>query len=143
MAVVYFGILKESSRSCSHLIGHDHSSSGPSSVPIAIARRPTADTNIPGRAGPVRASGESPRGKNGIVRAPLSNSVPVIAAGAPGARGGGSWARAGRQSDAAMINATIRHALRAGRKRVTQDSRRLIIGALLTDLRTSTSDRTA
>src|SRR4051812_39891598 len=110
MALVYFGILKESSRSCSHLIGHDHNSSGPSSVPIAIARRPTADTNIPGRAGPVRASGESPRGKNGIVTAPLSNSVPVIAAGAPGGRGGGALGPPRRPGGAPTMKAPDREA---------------------------------
>jgi hypothetical protein len=62
-------------------------------VPIAMALRPTADTNMPGRDGPVSASGESPSGKNGIVVAPLSNTGLATATGAPGARGGGSCAR--------------------------------------------------
>ena len=63
----YFGTWNESSRSCNHLIGHDHSSSRPSSVPIAIARRPTAEMKLPGRASPVRRTGESPSGKYGTL----------------------------------------------------------------------------
>src|SRR5678816_4450401 len=103
---VYLGTRKASSRSWSHLRGQDQSSRRPSSVPIAIARRPTAERNIPGRAGPRRARGDSPRENHGIVVAVESNTRRVTAGGAPGARGGGSWEDALRVT--AAVSATAR-----------------------------------
>src|SRR5262245_53321627 len=88
IAALYFGIRNESSKSWSHLRGQDQSSSEPSSVPIAMALRPTAERYIPGRADPLRARGESPSEKYGMVVA-VSRTAPVTAGGAPGARGGG------------------------------------------------------
>jgi hypothetical protein len=79
---------------------------------MAIALRPTADMNIPGRAGPRSANGESPAGKsgkNGIVVAPLANTGAATATGAPGARGG-SCASNGAPSNNVNV--------RAGPKRV-------------------------
>src|SRR5688572_718055 len=71
----YFGTRKYSSKSCSHLTGHDHSSNRPSSVPIAMARRPTADRKTPGRASPRSATGDSPNGKYAMV--PPAESAPA------------------------------------------------------------------
>src|ERR1043165_6910726 len=94
IGAVYLGTWKESSRSWSHLTGQDQSSSGPSSVPIAVARRPAAERNAPGRAGPASARGDGPSGKAGMV-VPESGRVAVTAGGAPGARGGGRGAGGG------------------------------------------------
>jgi hypothetical protein len=64
---VYLGMRNDSSKSCSHLTGQLHSSNRPSSLPIAIARRPTADKNTPGRATPRKANGEAPNENAGMV----------------------------------------------------------------------------
>src|SRR5690349_7150380 len=85
---VYFGTRNDSARSCIHLIGHDQSSSRPSSVPIAMARRPTAARYIPGRASPRSSSGEVPSGKSGMVVVVVSTAF-TTGGTEPGARGRG------------------------------------------------------